>query len=276
MTRPADEAIRGAGLNSGTELGHNGVVKYVSQVLPGPPPAQSGPVLAVGAAVDDTPTRERVARAILENGPSTAATLARLLSLTPAAVRRHLDNLLADGAVEAREQRRTGQRGRGRPAKVFALTDFGRDEFFQAYDDLAASALRFLSETGGEAAVAAFARRRVADLEERYRPAVDAVPSKDKAQALAEALSADGYAASVRTAPSGDQICQHHCPVAHVAEQFPQLCEAETEVFARLLGRHVQRLATIAHGDGVCTTNVPGPTATGTARNASSTGRNHA
>ena len=33
--------------------------------------------------------------------------------------------------------------------------------------------------------------------------------------------------------------------------------EAETEVFARLLGTHVQRLATIAHGDGVCTTYIP-------------------
>ncbi len=42
-----------------------------------------------------------------------------------------------------------------------------------------------------------------------------------------------------------------------MAEKFPELCEAETEVFARLLGTHVQRLATIAHGDGVCTTFVP-------------------
>jgi hypothetical protein len=42
-----------------------------------------------------------------------------------------------------------------------------------------------------------------------------------------------------------------------VAEKFPELCEAETEVFARLLGTHVQRLATIAHGDGVCTTCIP-------------------
>jgi predicted ArsR family transcriptional regulator len=48
--------------------------------------------------------------------------------------------------------------------------------------------------------------------------------------------------------------------VAHVAEEFPELCEAETEVFARLLGTHVQRLATIAHGDGVCTTHVPSTT----------------
>ncbi|MFE0644720.1 transcriptional regulator, partial [Streptomyces sp. NPDC058877] len=37
----------------------------------------------------------------------------------------------------------------------------------------------------------------------------------------------------------------------------PQLCEAETEFFSRLLGTHVQRLATIAHGDGVCTTFIP-------------------
>jgi predicted ArsR family transcriptional regulator len=53
------------------------------------------------------------------------------------------------------------------------------------------------------------------------------------------------------------QICQHHCPIAHVAADFPQLCEAETEMFGRLLGTHVQRLATIAHGDGICTTHIP-------------------
>jgi predicted ArsR family transcriptional regulator len=75
--------------------------------------------------------------------------------------------------------------------------------------------------------------------------------------ALAEALTQSGYAASVRDIPVGQQLCQQHCPVSHVAHEFPQLCEAETEVFSRLLGRHVQRLATIAHGDGVCTTCIP-------------------
>jgi predicted ArsR family transcriptional regulator len=208
-------------------------------------------------AVDDSPTRERVAASILENGPSTATALAERLSLTTAAVRRHLDHLVSIGAVEARHPRVYGARGRGRPAKVFLLTESGRDTFFQAYDDLALSALRFLSETGGAEAVADFARRRTAELEERYRPVVEAAAPKDRAAALATSLSQEGYAASVTSSPIGDQLCQHHCPVAHVAAEFPQLCEAETEVFARLLGRHVQRLATIAHGDGVCTTNVP-------------------
>jgi predicted ArsR family transcriptional regulator len=172
-------------------------------------------------------------------------------------VRRHLDHLVAEGALEAREPRVYGARGRGRPAKVFVLTDSGRDTFTQAYDDLAASALRYLNEAAGPEAVAEFARRRTGELEARYRDLLEGAEGHDRAEALAEALSADGYAASVLTAPHGDQLCQHHCPVAHVAAEFPQLCEAETEVFSRLLGRHVQRLATIAHGDGVCTTSIP-------------------
>jgi predicted ArsR family transcriptional regulator len=218
--------------------------------------------LATSVDAGERGTRDRVARSILENGASTAAALAERLELTAAAVRRHLDALLADGYIVPATPRQREQRGRGRPARSFAITEFGRDSFHQAYDDLAAGALRFLAETGGDAAVSAFAERRVADLEERYRDRVLGVPEAERPAALADALSADGYAASARPAPGGhgEQVCQHHCPVAHVAEQFPQLCEAETAAFARLLGSHVQRLATIARGDGVCTTYVPGRT----------------
>jgi predicted ArsR family transcriptional regulator len=213
---------------------------------------------------DDQSTRHRVARSILVEGPSTAAALGERLDLTPAAVRRHLDQLVAEGSVEAREPRRQAHRGRGRPAKVFALTDCGRDAFDQAYDQLAADAMRWIAESAGggeegDAAVSAFARARVAAQAERYRAVVEAADPEERTQALAKALSQDGYAATTRGAPAsaGEQLCQHHCPVAHIAEQFPQLCEAEAEVFSRLLGTHVQRLATIAHGDGVCTTFVP-------------------
>src|SRR5580704_12628669 len=235
-------------------------------------PAQSPQARAHEArAGSERSTRARIARLILENGPVTAAGLSTRLNLTPAAVRRHLDNLLADGLIETRTARRPANRGRGRPAKLFAITDVGRSAFEHAYDDLATSALRFLAEAAGPDAVAEFARRQVADLERRYGPVVQGAPAAGRVAALAEALSADGYAASASGAPSpgtsadpgpgagrGEQLCQHHCPVAHVAAEFPQLCEAETEAFARLLGTPVQRLATIAHGDGICTTHVTG------------------
>jgi predicted ArsR family transcriptional regulator len=79
------------------------------------------------------------------------------------------------------------------------------------------------------------------------------------------ALTRDGFAASARpvgepgsSSPfTGIQLCQGHCPVQHAAREFPQFCDAETDAFSRLLGVHVQRLATLAHGDHVCTTFVP-------------------
>ncbi len=205
----------------------------------------------------DAPTRERVARTILELGPSTAAALAERLNLTPAAVRRHLDHMLETGAVEARDQRVRGTRGRGRPAKVFALTQAGRDQFEQQYDDLAAQALRFLAEHAGEEAVSAFARERLVGLEQRILAMQASHPELTPSEALARAMREAGFAASVQAGPVGEQLCQQHCPVAHVAHEFPQLCEAETELISRVLGSHVQRLATIAHGDGVCTTSIP-------------------
>jgi predicted ArsR family transcriptional regulator len=236
-------------------------VKYVGQVSNARGAGGAGLVAAQGQA-EGSGTRARIARLILENGPVTAAGLSARLGLTPAAVRRHLDNLLADGMVEARNARVYASRGRGRPARMFAITDAGRSVFEHAYDDLATSALRFLAETAGPGAIARFARRQISELERRYRPVVEAAAPADRVKALAAALSGDGYAASSGRAPAvgaGEQLCQHHCPVAHVAAEYPQLCEAETEAFARLLGTPVQRLATIAHGDGVCTTHVTAP-----------------
>jgi predicted ArsR family transcriptional regulator len=253
----------------GHELRHTDVVKSVDRtsVDIGTPAAASAPGAAGAASPgfgSEPTTRARIARLILENGPVTAAGLGTRLGLTPAAIRRHLDNLLAGGLIEARTARRPASRGRGRPAKLFVITDAGRSAFEHAYDDLATSALRFLAEVSGPGTVAEFARRQVAELERRYRPVMEAAAPEDKVKALADALSADGYAASATSAPTrgtggGEQLCQHHCPVAHVAAEFPQLCEAETEAFARLLGTPVQRLATIAHGDGICTTHVTAP-----------------
>jgi len=261
------------------DLRHTDVVKNVGTIdavsrtagTTGAAVGSGMPAGAHGQIGGERSTRARIARLILENGPVSAAALSTRLGLTPAAVRRHLDGLLAGGMIEVRSARRPASRGRGRPAKLFVITDAGRSAFEHAYDDLATSALRFLAEVAGPGAVAEFARRQVAELERRYRPVMESADPGAKVKALAEALSADGYAASATGAPAsapvpggqaltvlagGEQLCQHHCPVAHVAAEFPQLCEAETEAFGRLLGTPVQRLATIAHGDGICTTHV--------------------
>lgn len=207
----------------------------------------------------DLTTRDRVVQSILSNGPSTARQLADRLDLTPAAIRRHLTALLDEGRLDSREERVYGQRGRGRPSKVFVITDEGRAEFHQAYDELAISAIRRLLDVAGPEAMRQVALDRVADIERRFHEIRTEDPDLTPIEVLRQALSDDGYAPSVRPVRSGDQLCQHHCPVAHVAAEFPMLCEVETQLFSQLLDSHVQRIATIAHGDGVCTTHVPLP-----------------
>ena len=210
--------------------------------------------------VEDIRTRDAIARSILENGPSTASTLSKRLALTPAGIRRHLDLLVADGILEARDPRVASSRGRGRPSKVFVMTDSGRAQFEHSYDDLAVAALKFMATHSGDHLVNAFADSRAEDIERKATPFL--AKRAKKIDALASFLTEQGYAASVEKRGSGEEICQHHCPIAHVAAEYPQLCEAETQAFSRLLGTHVQRLATIAHGDGVCTTYIPQLTTT--------------
>ncbi|WP_222267108.1 helix-turn-helix transcriptional regulator [Modestobacter marinus] len=222
------------------------------------------------APADDGRTRDRVSALLLEHGAQTAAELAARLGVSPAAVRRHLDALLATGRVAegVDVHAPAGRRGRGRPARRFALTEAGRAAFPHAYDDLALTALRFVAAHGGPEAVREVAEQQLSGLEQRCSAAVQQAQAAsaepvDRAQVVAAALTTEGYAAMATSIgsgaiSSGEQLCQHHCPVAHVAAEFPQLCDAETAVISRLVGTHVQRLATIAHGDGVCTTHIPG------------------
>ncbi|WP_328467326.1 ArsR family transcriptional regulator [Actinoplanes sp. NBC_00393] len=212
------------------------------------------------ATVSDGRTRDRVAQLLLTRGATTAAELGAELGLSPAAIRKHLDAMLAEDLVETRELRSDKPRGRGRPAKAFVLTAAGREDLNpHHYDGIATAALRWIADNHGPEAVSAFASAQVQALGDRLAAALRSAGHDPiaRAEALAEALTAEGYAASATTIASGGQLCQHHCPVAHVAAEFPQLCDAETEVISRLIGTHVQRLATIAHGDGVCTTHIP-------------------
>ncbi|MFZ2173888.1 MAG: metalloregulator ArsR/SmtB family transcription factor [Rhodococcus sp. (in: high G+C Gram-positive bacteria)] len=204
-------------------------------------------------------TRAAVIKLLLEEGPISASEIGTRLGLSAAGVRRHLDALLESGEAREASSVAVRHRGRGRPAKYFQITAKGRGRLGHAYDDLAGAAMRQLREIGGDAAISAFARRRVQTILGNVAPAADqsAEDLESTAESIADAFTSAGFAASTRQVGNGVQICQHHCPVSHVAEEFPELCDAEQEAFTELLGTHVQRLATIANGDCACTTHVP-------------------
>ena len=144
----------------------------------------------------------------------------------------------ADGSARRGAQPRVRRRpaGRGRPARIFALTDAGRGRFPHAYDDLAsrrcATCARPAASRGGRLRRAPGRGRWPSGTTTRSSPGA----AGDQPRGARRRRSPpSGYAASVRQrGRAGEQLCQHHCPVAHVAAEFPQLCEAETEVVSKV------------------------------------------
>jgi len=223
---------------------------------------------------EDCSTRQRILRLIVEEGPVSAVQLATDLDLTAAGVRRHVGVMLAAGEIAEHHAPVPGRSRRGRPARRYVATARGQASLTNAYSDLAAEALAFVGRLGGDDAVREFARQRVLDMHSHHGDAVNRasdVPSR--LGILADRLSGDGFAASIRPLPGGRavQLCQGHCPVQAVAARFPQLCEAEAQLFSDLLGVHVQRLSTLASGGHVCTTNVPLTTVPATTEPAATT-----
>lgn len=212
-------------------------------------------------------TRSRVLGAVLEHGPVSAADLGEMLELTPAAVRRHLDALEQQHFVEVTMvRRRTG--GAGRPARRYVVAPEGHAKLGDDYLEIATDALETIRRVAGPEAVRAFIQERVDRLEAAYRPEVEAAGPEvaDRLPVLVRLLGQDGFAASTNEVAVGRgdrrtivsaQLCQGHCPVRDLAARYPQFCELETELIARLLGTDVRRLSTQAAGAHVCTTHVP-------------------
>lgn len=213
---------------------------------------------------DESRTREKVFRSVLDDGPITASELAKVLDLTPAAIRRHLDALETDGLIEVRDLAGK-QSGRGRPARHYVVTSQGHGSVSHSYDQLAVEILTFMKDRVGDDAVEAFTDDLIGRLHDRLTPELErrgGTTVASRSRALAAALTREGYAASATPVAAGTpleamQLCQGHCPIQSVAEKFPEICEAELAMFSDYLGVDVRRLSSLAQGDHVCTTHIP-------------------
>jgi predicted ArsR family transcriptional regulator len=199
---------------------------------------------------------ERIARSLQVEGPATVSELAARLGMTAAGIRRPLASLAECDFVLATERAPFGPAPaprRGRPSMVYSLTSAGRAALTDDTAALAIEVLRFLDRTAGPEAVASFARERADHLVSTL-----GIESQAPVESLAAILTEAGYAATIEddNGPTV-QLCQHHCPVVDAATEFPAICEAETAALSEALGTHVLRLATLAHGDGVCTAVIP-------------------
>lgn len=212
------------------------------------------------APESDSSTREQILHLVVERGPVSVLDLAKDLGLTPAGVRRHIAAMEEAGEIAVHTSARGTSPTRGRPARRYVATGRAQASLDCSYAELAEQVMDYLVQVAGTEAADGFAEQRATQIEESVRSTVSGgADVVRRVHLLAESLAPAGYAASVREVPGGRavQLCQGHCPVQDVAARYPALCEAETRMFSRLLGVHVQRLSTLVSGAHVCTTHVP-------------------
>ncbi|MFO0271027.1 MAG: helix-turn-helix transcriptional regulator [Gemmatimonadota bacterium] len=197
--------------------------------------------------------------AIKKSQPVGAKELGATFGVTTNALRRHLDALEEDGVIA----RRSEVRGVGAPVHLYFLTPAGESLFPQASADALGAMLDAVVAAGVSDEVVAVFRRRWETLARQAKPLMAGLSFSERAQLVAELLSAEGYLAEVSVA-DGDRlvITEHHCAVRAVAERFPELCEAEQRFLEDLLGTPVERQARVLDGCNHCAFHAqPDPTA---------------
>jgi predicted ArsR family transcriptional regulator len=180
-------------------------------------------------------SRERVLHGLKTRGPSTAASLARRLGVTPTAVRQHLARLAAEGLVAFED--RAGRVGR--PRRTWRATAAADACFPERHADLAVGLLDGVRDAFGPAGVDRVVRERTRRQVDAYRAEVSPDrPLEERVHALARLRRDEGYLAAVETAGDGTlRLVENHCPIGSAARACSGLCAGELEVFRAVLGR---------------------------------------
>jgi len=185
-----------------------------------------------------TSTKQDILQYLLKGGQGTALELAESLDISPQAIRRHLKDLEAEGAI----QYQSVQAGMGRPQHIYELTSLGRDRFPNRYGDFALSFLDTLAETVGREQVISILQKQWQRKATEYRRLVGEGSLQERVTKLVELRRAEGYMAEYYPVESvdveiGDRfvLMEHNCAISNVAETFPSVCGNELEMFAAVL-----------------------------------------
>lgn len=221
----------------------------------------SGAVAAITAAFGDS-TRRRIYLYARERDGVTASEVAAAFALHPNVARHHLDKLAAGGYLDVGVDHPVAGAGRPSkryrvPARALGLPVPGRRE------DLPLLLLGELLELVEPAAAEAVAERVGEDygrsLAAQMSPGEAQRSVRVAAQAVADALTAHGFAARARPEGPSAAIVRQSCPFGDAALEHPVLCAVDRGLVRGLLsglcGDRVEvRFSSRARGDATCTT----------------------
>lgn len=193
-------------------------------------------------------TRERVLAYIVDRREARVEELAGALGITPAAVRRHLDHLRADGLVDARSVKQVT----GRPYYAYFPTEAATGILPPSYADLLR---RMLEGIGEQPAVIEAVMESVAQaLAARHRQELSHVAGTgaERVAVVTDSLREDGILDEWRVEEDGFHLINGTCPYLRAAEISSLPCESDRKAIELLLEGEVEQLHRIVDGAPVC------------------------
>jgi predicted ArsR family transcriptional regulator len=180
-------------------------------------------------------TADRILFRLKTRGPQTIAALGEAFGVTSEAVRQLLVKAEADGLVGYEDRRE----GRGRPKRLWRLTESGHARFPDRHADLTVGLLGAVRAEFGEAGLDRLIARREAEQLAAYQAVTaKAATLEGKVRLLADLRDREGYMAEWRREDDGSlTLIENHCPICAAAATCQKLCRSELSIFQAVLGR---------------------------------------
>lgn len=172
------------------------------------------------------PSKGALLRLLLRGGAS-ASLLASRSRLHPSVVRRHMNDLVHSGLVEATPV----SARRGRPSVCYGLTPAGRELFYTRYDTVLESVARVLRSTRGSRSA-----RKV--FRDAGRTLANKLGGQRRSSEVVSLFQAIGFEPELTHHGGQRVILSHNCPILEVAKVHPELtCDAfHCTLLGELLG----------------------------------------
>ena len=225
----------------------------------------SSAVTALTSAFGDRTRRDIYLFARESERGITAADAAERFALHPNVARHHLDKLAAGGYLEVTLER-AEHGGAGRPSKRYTASSEGLTLDFPARRDdlmvtLLGRALALLPSEQAEAMAQEVGEEYGRMLAAHMAPEEGHRSFRSALHAVADALTAHGFAAHAEARGGSLAIISEQCPFGETASQHPVICAVDRGIVRGMLAglygpTSPETEAARAQGDAVCVTRV--------------------
>jgi predicted ArsR family transcriptional regulator len=202
-------------------------------------------------------TRQQIIEFLKEKGQATVEELAAAVSLTPMAVRHHLNVLQAENLILSSTIRR--QSGPGRPSQVYQLTKAADELFPVDYYGLTDYLLAELTHQLGQAGLRQIFSNIAHRLASEAPLPRENQTFEERLDEVITFLSAKGFVVDWESSENNYMIHAYSCPYRQVAKNHAEVCLLDKQIISSMLATTPARIACLTADDDHCTYRISKP-----------------